>query len=192
MKSGWVVAVIVLIVAGVACVQMAEEQVNETVYKADVVQANKTVSNATITKKVSKPVNISYTVNSSANFSNVSNEITGSVVNEEVFDDLSIGAADKMKPELEAAVKNAPCYNLTWNGLSEQQLKRPIEVRKTTRFNYMGGRLFKGWVVPSIYINNDMIDSQTVEVLVEFMQVTCLDAENFTIDWSEKLKKYDR
>ncbi len=190
MKSGWLVAAIVLLVASVACIQIADEQANETVYKADVVQANKT--NATITKKVSKPVNISYTVTASTNFSNVSNTITGSVVDGEVFEDLSIGAADKMKPELEAAVRNASCYNLTWNGLAEQQLKRPIEVRKTIRFNYMGGRLFKGWIVPSLHINNDMIDSQTVEVLVEFMQVTCLDNENFTIDWSEKLKKYDR
>jgi hypothetical protein len=190
MKSGWIVAVIVLIVASVACVQVVQEQTNETIYKADVVQANKTVSN--VTKKVSKPVNVSYTVNSSANFTDVSNEITGSAVDEEPFEDLSIGAADKMKPELEAVVKSASCYNLTWNGLEEQQKLRPIEVRKAMRFNYMGGRLFKGWIVPSMYINNDMIDSQTVEVLVEFMQVTCLDNENFTIDWVEKLKKYDR
>lgn len=190
MKLGWVVAVVVLIVACVACVQIVEEQANETVYKADVIQANKTVSN--VTKKVSKPVNISITLNSSANDSNSSNSITGSAVDEEVFDDLSIGAADKLTPELEAAVRNASCYNLTWNGLAEQQQKRPIEVRKAMRFNYMGGRLFKGWIVPSLHINNDLIDSQTVEVLVEFMQVTCLDNENFTIDWAEKLKKYDR
>ena len=186
MKSGWVVAIIVLIVAGVACVQITEEQVNETVYKADVVQTNKTVSNATLPKKVSKPV-LNITENNT-----VENEITGSAVDEEVFEDLSIGAAYKMVPELEAAVRNASCYNLTWNGLEEQQLKRPIEVRKTMRFNYMGGRLFKGWIVPSLHINNDMIDSQTVEVLVEFMQVTCLDNENFTIDWAAKLQKYDR
>jgi 3-oxoacyl-ACP reductase-like protein len=190
MKSGWIVAVIVLIVASVACVQIVDEQANETVYKADVVQANKT--NVALAKKVSKPVNVSVALNATEDGSNVSNAITGSAVDDEVFEDLTIGAAHKMTPELEAAVRNASCYNLTWNGLAEQQLKRPIEVRKAMRFNYMGGRLFKGWIVPSMYINNDMIDSQTVEVLVEFMQVTCLDNENFTIDWAEKLKKYDR
>ncbi len=185
MKSGWVVAVLLLLAA---CVEFVEPEVNETVYSPEVVQTIKSVPENT-----TKELNLTEDVlNETQNITeNSSNSITGSVT-EEVFEDLTIGAAHKMIPELEAAVRNASCYNLTWIGLEEQQQKRPIELKKVMRFNYMGGRLFKGWIASTISINNDMIDSQTVEVLVEFMQVTCLDTENFTINWAEKLKQYDR
>src|SRR5574341_1638165 len=180
MKS-WVVAVLLL----VSCVQYVEPEVNETVYSPEVVQAATPMpQNMTQEPEINATV-LNETIQNVTE--NTSNAITGSVVEE--FEDLSIGAAHKLTPELEAAVRNASCYNLTWIGLAEQQQKRPIEVRKIIRFNYMGGRLFKGWIASTISINNEMIDSQTVEVLVEFMQVTCIDNENFTIDWDEKLKR---
>ncbi|MEM3154562.1 MAG: hypothetical protein QW165_03305 [Candidatus Woesearchaeota archaeon] len=176
----WVVAFIVLVVASVACVQIVDYAQNETVYKPEVVQSIK----ADLQKKTEiLPTPTEEAIQNETNFSN---SITGSVV-EEVFEDLTIAQAHKMIPELEAAVRNASCYNLTWNGLSEQKL--PLEVKKEMRFNYMGGRLFKGWIVSRLSLKNDLVDAQTVEVLVEWMQVTCLDTENFTIDWDAKLKR---
>lgn len=186
MKLLWGVVVLLLLAA---CIQFVPEETNETTYSSEVI--NVTAANFTeVPKNITKTPKVSLTADI-LNETNSSNSITGSAVEEEVFEDLTIGAAHKMIPALEEAVRNASCYNLTWNGFAEQQQKRPLEVKKVMRFNYMGGRLFKGWIASTVSINNDMIDSQTVEVLVEFMQVTCLDTENFTIYWAEKLKKYE-
>ena len=95
-----------------------------------------------------------------------------------------------MFPQLEELVKQAQCYNLTWNGIDEQQMRRPIEIKKQIRFEYVGGRLFKGWILFIMNLNSVMIDSETAQVVVEDMQVTCLDTDNFNIDWDTKLKKF--
>ncbi len=189
------VAVLLLLAA---CIQFVPEQKNETAYTSEVVQVNKTIANVTeipknITKKpkiiIEVSENLTNEKNDSITESNSSNAITGGAV-ENVSVDLTIGAAHKMIPQLEEAVKNAPCYNLTWNGIEEQLQRRPMDFRKEMRFEYVGGRLFKGWILSVISINRAMIDSQTVQVIVEDMQVTCLDTDNFTIDWDNKLKKF--
>jgi hypothetical protein len=188
--------VVLLLLA--ACIQFAPEEKNETKYTSDIVQVNKTVANVTelpknVTKKpkiiIEISENLTNETNASITESNSSNAITGNVI-ENVSVDLTVGAAHKMTPQLEEVVKNAPCYNLTWNGIDAQQMRRPLEIKKEIRFEYVGGRLFKGWILSVMTLNSDMIDSETVQVIVEDMQVTCLDTDNFTIDWDNKLKKF--
>jgi hypothetical protein len=196
MKVFWGVIVLLLLAA---CIQFVPEEKNETTYTSEIVQTNNTVTNVTeipknITKKPKIVIKVSENVTDQTKVSienniNASNSITGGVV-ENVSVDLTVGAAHKMFPQLEEAVKNAPCYNLTWNGIEEQLQRRPIDIRKEIRFEYVGGRLFKGWILSVMSINSAMIDSQTVQVIVEEMQVTCLDTDNFTIDWDSKLKKF--
>ncbi len=197
MKVFWGVAVLLLLAA---CIQFVPEEKNETTYTSEIVQTNNTVTNVTeipknMTKKAKIVIDTSENVTNQSEISivenqtNESNSITGSIV-ENVSVDLTIGAAHKMFPQLEEAVKNAPCYNLTWSGIEEQLQRRPIDIRKEIRFEYVGGRLFKGWILSVMSINSAMIDTQTVQVIVEEMQVTCLDTDNFTIDWDSKLKKF--
>lgn len=195
MKVFWGVAVLLLLAA---CIQFVPEEKNETKYTSEIIQTSKPVSNTTeipnnITKKPEIEIEISENITNESLIieSNSSNAITGGVV-ENISVDLTIGAAHKMIPQLEEAIKNAPCYNLTWNGFDDQQMRRPIEIKKEMRFEYVGGRLFKSWILFIMNLNSAMIDSQTVRVIVEEMQVTCLDTDNFTINWDEKLKKYDR
>jgi hypothetical protein len=198
MKVFWGVVVLLLVTA---CIQFVPEEKNETTYTSEVVQTNNTIANATAVPKnmtikpkvvidVSENLTNQTEISIVENQTNDSNPITGSII-ENVSVDLTIGAAHKMFPQLEEAVKNAPCYNLTWNGIEEQQMLRPIEIKKEMRFEYVGGRLFKGWILLIMKLNSAMIDSQTVQVIVEEMQVTCLDTDNFTINWDEKLKRFN-
>jgi hypothetical protein len=199
MKVFWGVVVLLLVTA---CIQFVPEDKNETTYVSKIVQTNNTIANATvISKNMTKKSKISIDVSENLtnqteisiveNQTNDSNLITGSMI-ENVSVDLTIGAAHKMFPQIEEAVKKTQCYNLTWNGFEEQQMLRPIEIKKEMRFEYVGGRLFKGWILLIMNLNGAMIDSQTVQVIVEEMQVTCLDTDNFSINWDEKLKKYNR
>ncbi len=198
MKVFWGVVVLLLVTA---CIQFVPEDKNETTYTSEVVQTNNTVAYATVVpKNMTKKPKISIEVSENLtnqteisiveNQTNDANSITGNII-ENISVDLTIGAAHKMFPQLEEAVKNAPCYNLTWTGFDEQLTRRPIEVKKDIRFEYVGGRLFKGWILSVMNLNSAMIDSQTVQVIVEEMQVTCLDTDNFTINWDEKLKRFN-
>jgi len=179
---------IVLLLLLAACMQVVEQAndtQNETVYTIApvTVKTNKTVEN--VTKDISTPiparmveVNISIT------------EIPVENVTDVEIVELTIGQQGKMIPLLENAVKNSYCYDLTWEGIEVQNTRWPLETRKEMRFEYLGGKLFKGWIVYLLYLSNDRLASETVSVLVNDLVVDCLDATNFTVDWQKILFRY--
>ncbi len=115
-----------------------------------------------------------------------------SVVEENVTDivDLTIAQQHKMIPLLENAVKNSSCYDLNWLGIESQNTRWPIEVKKETRFDYLGAKFFKGWISYSLWLSRDRLATETVVVTIDDMKVLCPDAKNFTIDWDRALLRY--
>jgi hypothetical protein len=177
------VAVIFMLLLA-ACVQVAEEineTQNATVYTITpvTVKTNKTVQNATPTLAPTPQPTIMPEANVSENVTVV----------EEIVE-LTIAQQAKMIPLLENAVKNSYCYDLTWDGIESQNTRWPLEIRKEMRFEYLGGKLFKGWIVFSLYLSNDRLASETASVLVNDLVVDCLDAKNFTINWQKALFRY--
>lgn len=106
----------------------------------------------------------------------------------EIPKDYTVGEVHTLTPQLEAAVKASPCYEYTWTGFEQYQQKNRLKVDKSVRFTYMGARLFKGWVLSKLIQDKSILDSKSVQVLVNDMQVTCVDEGNFSFDW-DKLKK---
>ena len=156
-----------------ACVQVADER-NETVYTPIVMNATKADIN--ITQNVSEAVYVA---------ENVSLNETPDVEfpSEGNFTDLTVGQQHKIIPELERLAQTTECYNLTWAGFDEVSKEHAFEVKKTPSFVYLGGRMFKGYVRSALYEDNVLLDSRTVDLVIEYDVVTCLDFENFTIDW---------
>jgi hypothetical protein len=191
------VAIVICILFLTACAQT--EQPSETTYKPEVVETNKTVENVTIENN--ETVNESVkneTVNES---SNVSFQVTGAAVVGDTYpatpeemnvtpeQDLSIAAQYKLTPVLESAVMNSSCYNITWEGLEEQQKIRPVEIKKDLQFSYLGGQRFKGWILSRLMISRLQLDSQSTVVMVENMSVSCPDKHDFTVDWEFELAR---
>jgi len=107
----------------------------------------------------------------------------------EIPKDYTVGEVHVLTPQLENAVKASPCYQYTWDGIDKYNSTYRLDVKKSVRFSYMGARLFKGWILSTMTLNGkQVIDTQTVQVLVNDMQVTCVDESNFQFDWS-KLSK---
>jgi len=177
------IVLLLLLAACMPVVEQVNETENETVYTIApvTVKTNKTVEN--VTKAVSTPI--------PARMVEVNISVTEPPV-ENVTDvvELTIGQQGKMIPLLENAVKNSYCYDLTWEGIEAQHTRWPLEIRKEMSFEYLGGKLFKGWIVYLLYLSKDRLASETVSVLVNDLVVDCLDAKNFTVDWQKILYRY--
>jgi hypothetical protein len=107
----------------------------------------------------------------------------------EIPKDYTIGEVHMLTPQLEDAVKASPCYQYTWEGISQYNSTYKLNVKKSIRFSYMGARLFKGWILSTMTLNGkQVVDTKSVQVLVNEMQVTCVDEGNFSFDWN-KLSK---
>lgn len=111
--------------------------------------------------------------------------ITGSVI-----EDLSIGKQDKMLPALHSVVGNSSCYNITWDGFDEQAARWPLEIRKETRFDYLGGNSWKGWITSKLFISSEMLSANTISVKIEDLSVSCDNSTSFAIDWNRTLASH--
>lgn len=115
------------------------------------------------------------------------NETTEEFV--EIPKDYTIGEVHSLTPKLEDAVESSVCYSYTWTGIESYEESRKLKVAKSVRFSYLGAGLFKGWILSTLTdINKKVIASKNVQVLVNDMQVTCVDEGNFTIDWESVIK----
>ena len=182
MNRLWIVALLLL----VSCT-VVDEPVNETVYKSQVVNTVKHNASEQVVKVSAETPALS------ANIPNIYEpDIIGLPVDETpvpkpvnltVSEDLSLAQQHKMIPLLEDAVKASQCYKLTWEDIENQHTRWPLEVRKEMRFEYFGEKLFKGWIVYSLWISKDRLASETVAVMVDNLIVDCPDTNNFSIDW---------
>lgn len=111
--------------------------------------------------------------------------ITGSVI-----EDLSVGKQDKMLPALHSVVGNSSCYSITWEGFGEQAARWPLEVRKETRFEYLGGNSWKGWITSKLFISSKMLESDIIPIMIDDLSVSCVNATNFAIDWNRTLASH--
>jgi|GEM_PF-7001182 len=108
----------------------------------------------------------------------------------EIPKDYTVGQVHSLTPELENVVKSSVCYNYTWAGIEDYQKQHNLKVAKSVRFSYLGARLFKGWILSTLTLNEkQVLASKNVQVLVNEMNVTCVDEGNFTIDWEAAVKK---
>jgi hypothetical protein len=173
------VALIVLLLLA-SCI-VVEEPVNETVYKPTVINATKPVN---VTPEI--PVNVSF---GRTNWSkpNIAPENVSPVY---VITDLTIAQQHKMIPLLESAVRNSSCYSVGYAGF-ENQSDIPLKLEKQLRFEYLGGSSWKGWILNLVTLNKDKVASETAEVLVDNLSVTCLDTENFSFDWGPVRRRYE-
>lgn len=154
---------------------MAEVTGNETAVPVE--QAvNDSLSNASL--EVPAPVN------ASGNATNSSNSTV-----EVVVEQLSIAKQHKMLPEIEALVEASPCVEFTWTGIEDQSI--PVEVEQQLRFTYLTGLVFKGWVLSLLKLQGEVMASETVEVLVSYGEVFCVDEGNFTVDWEAIRRKHE-
>ena len=162
----------------VACVQVPVP-VNETVYKSDVVNSTKVEFNESV-------LNVSEEV--VANESNASNEITGGFI-----EDLTIGQQGKMVPELTAQVKGSDCYAVTWENFTEYSAQYQLSVEKDVNFDYLGGHMFKGFILSKLMHSREMLASANSQVVIEDGLVTCLDdRQSYPVDWKKVVSKLDR
>lgn len=104
--------------------------------------------------------------------------------------DLTVAQQHKMIPLLESAVRNSSCYNFNWLGIESQNTRWPIEVKKEVRFEYLGAKFFKGWILYSLWLSRDRLATESVVVTVDDLVVLCPDAKDFTIDWDRALLRY--
>lgn len=103
----------------------------------------------------------------------------------EIPKDYTVGEVHSLTPQLEDVVEASPCYQYTWEGISQYNSTYKLEVKKSVRFSYVGARLFKGWILSTMTLNGkEVIGTKNVQVLVNDMQVTCVDEGNFSFDWS--------
>lgn len=103
----------------------------------------------------------------------------------EIPKDYTVGEVHSLTPQLEDVVEASPCYQYTWEGISQYNSTYKLEVKKSIRFSYVGARLFKGWILSTMTLNGkEVIGTKNVQVLVNDMQVTCVDEGNFSFDWS--------
>lgn len=107
----------------------------------------------------------------------------------EIPEDYTIGEVHSLTPQLEDVVEASPCYQYTWDGIGNYNSTYKLTVSKSVRFSYVGARLFKGWILSTMTLNGkEVIGTKNVQVLVNDMQVTCVDEGNFSFDWA-KLEK---
>jgi len=107
----------------------------------------------------------------------------------EIPKDYTVGEVHSLTPQLEDVVEASPCYQYTWEGISQYNSTYKLDIKKSIRFSYVGARLFKGWILSTMTLNGkEVIGTKNVQVLVNDMQVTCVDEGNFSFDWS-KLEK---
>ncbi len=174
----WLALICVLLVA---CVQVPEP-VNETIYKPDVVNATKVEANESV-------LNVSEEITANeSNVSNSSNEITGNFI-----EDLTIGQQGKMVPELTAQVKGSECYAVTWVNFTEYSAQYQLSVEKDVNFDYLGGHMFKGFILSKLVHSREMLASENSQVLIEDGLVTCLDdRQGYSVDWKKIASKLDR
>lgn len=166
----------------VSCVQIVEEKApEETVYKPEVVKAEKPSVNVTVNKSVELPVNVSFSnVTIAANATNATNQFGTDAVW------LSVGAQHKLVPELEELVKASECYQVTFENATEYTAQYGLEIKKELRFNYLGGLAFKGWILNKVVKKYDVLASENFEVLVDDKEVICLDEPvPLQIDWKK-------
>jgi len=90
-----------------------------------------------------------------------------------------------MIPELENLVLNSPCYDFTWAGVEEALADLPLELEKEMKFVYANGLAFNGWILSKLVLRKEQIATETVKVLVDDKEVTCVDEGDFEIDWAE-------
>jgi len=104
----------------------------------------------------------------------------------EIPKDFTVGEVHSLTPQLEDVVEASPCYQYTWEGISRYNSTYKLDVKKSIRFSYVGARLFKGWILSTMTLNGkEVIGTKNVQVLVNDMQVTCVDEGNFSFDWSK-------
>jgi hypothetical protein len=121
--------------------------------------------------------------------SNISEPVELNQTEFEIPKDYTVGEVHSLTPQLEDVVEASPCYQYTWDGISQYNSTYKLEVKKSVRFSYVGARLFKGWILSTMTLNGkQVVDTKTMQVLVNDMQVTCVDEGNFQFDWS-KLSK---
>jgi hypothetical protein len=120
------------------------------------------------------------------------NESESTELNQTEFEipkDYTVGEVHSLTPQLEDIVEASPCYQYTWDGINQYNSTYKLDVKKSIRFSYVGARLFKGWILSTMTLNGkEVIGTKNVQVLVNDMQVTCVDEGNFSFDWS-KLEK---
>lgn len=169
-----------------SCVQIKEEEPpKEVIYKPEIFKADKTVENVTIIKTVELPVNVSFSnVTNVTNVTNTTNQFGTDA------EWLSIGAQHKLVPELEELVKASECYQVTFENASEYLAQNGLEIKKELRFDYLGGRAFKGWILNKVVRRYDVLESQNFEVLIDDKDVICIDDPvPMMIDWKKVLSK---
>ncbi len=181
MKSVIIIAICFLFL--MACVQI-EQPVNETTYKPEFVMTNKTTEK--VSMNVTKEQNVSVHVKNETNISVIppNESVQTNITMEE---DLTIAEQYKMIPVLESAVQNSSCYARTWDGIEEQEKRWPLQVKREMRFEYLGGKQFKGWVFSTLSLSRIKLDSETTPVIVDNLVVSCSNATNFSIDWDMAL-----
>lgn len=153
----------------------------------------------------SEQENVSLPINESpimVNESEIESEYVGMLMNftegpvEEVpapvimVEDLSIGEQHKMIPLLESAVKNSSCYAVNWVGIGEHS-DIPLTTKQELRFEYLGAKLFKGWILNLLYLYKDEVASGTNSVMVDDLNVSCVDKPEFSVEWNKVQTKYD-
>lgn len=107
-----------------------------------------------------------------------------------VVDDLSIGEQHKMIPLLESAVKNSSCFKVNWVGI-ENYSNIPLTTKQELRFEYLGAKQFKGWILNILYLFKDEVASGTNSVMVDDLIVSCVDKPDFSVEWNKVQIKYD-
>ncbi len=181
MKTVFWVAVLCLVL--VSCIQIVEEEASkEVVYTPEVVKANKTSENVTVNVTIEHPTNIS--VSNMTNATNTTNQFGTDA------EWLSIGAQHKLVPEMEELVKASECYQVTFENASQYVGQNGLEIVKEIRFDYLGGKAFKGWILNKLVKRFDVFASENFEVLVDDREVICLDDPvPIPIDWQKVLSK---
>ncbi len=166
-----------------ACVQI--EPVNETIYKTEAFNVSEPKVNNAVPEMESNINSLEPDIITNESVPSEAALITGSVI-----EDLSIGKQNKMIPELQSAVGNSSCYNITWDGFDVESARWPLEVRKEMRFDYLGGSSWKGWIASKLFISSKMLTANTVSVKIEDLSVSCENSTNFAIDWNRTLASH--
>jgi len=105
--------------------------------------------------------------------------------------DLTIAQQHKLIPTLESNAKNSKCYEFTWTNLDKNKETLLLSVEKQLRFEYFGARIFKGWILNVLLVQKEQVASQTVKLLWDDGNITCIDEGNFSVDWTKVQRKFE-
>lgn len=186
-KSMWWLLVIL-----VACAQVPQMQ--ETIYSFEPYEPPKMQPRQNETKQVpmvknETPVVKSVTLNTTVEPA-IQAPIPVELPAEEIIEDLTIAQQHKMISVLEEDTKKSACYELTWSGFENESQQLPLAVDKQLRFEYLGARLFKGWILNRLLVQKEQVAAETVELLWDDGAITCIDNANFSTDWDKIHRRF--